>query len=121
MGINQRKCKKNLQARAEFKVGKKLGSGMRILNSYWVGQDGMYKWYEVILIDWMSRPVRNDPKLSWICGKAHKRRDARGVTSAARKSRGLRVKGHGAEKVRPSRQQSYRRRSTLKLRNKRPS
>ena len=45
-GVNQQKSSRNLQAIAEQRVGKKLGA-LRVLNSYWVGQDGLYKYYEV--------------------------------------------------------------------------
>merc|ERR1719341_1439662 len=31
-------------------VGRRL-KGLRVLNSYWVGQDSTYKYYEVIMID----------------------------------------------------------------------
>ena len=41
---------RNLRSIAEERVGKKLGE-LRVLNSYWVGQDGTYKYFEVILID----------------------------------------------------------------------
>lgn len=36
----------NLQER----VGRRCG-GLRVLNSYWVGQDSTYKFYEVIMVD----------------------------------------------------------------------
>lgn len=31
-------------------MGKRCGN-LRVLNSYWVNQDGVYKYYEVILVD----------------------------------------------------------------------
>merc|ERR1711988_278566 len=45
-GINQMKSRKNLRSIAEERVGRKMGA-LRVLNSYWVGQDGTYKFYEV--------------------------------------------------------------------------
>ncbi|MCK5341892.1 MAG: 50S ribosomal protein L15e, partial [Candidatus Heimdallarchaeota archaeon] len=50
-----------------------------------------------------SHPViKADPKINWICEKTNHRRVFRGLTSAGKKTRGLRNKGHGAEKIRPS-------------------
>ncbi|MCK4859636.1 MAG: 50S ribosomal protein L15e, partial [Candidatus Omnitrophica bacterium] len=48
--------------------------------------------------------------INWIFKNKHKGRVFRGLTSAARKSRGLRNKGKGAEKLRPSRTANIKRR-----------
>ena len=71
-----------------------------VLNSYEVAKDGIYYWYEVILIDKAHPVIRADKNINWITEKQHTRRVHRGLTSAARKSRGLRRKGKGAEKIR---------------------
>ena len=47
--------------------------------------------------------IKADKKLNWIGKGANKRRVTHGLTSAAKKSRGLSKKGKGAEKIRPSR------------------
>eukprot|EP00666_Eupelagonemidae_sp_cell4sb_P008027 gene8027-17402_t len=44
-GVNQLKNKKNTQSIAEEKVGRAYGN-IRVINSYWVNEDGTYKWYE---------------------------------------------------------------------------
>ncbi len=75
---------------------------MEVLNSYWVGKDGMYHFYEVILVDPAHPAVVNDPKINWISAFPSRRRVLRGKTSAGQKGRGLMYKGKGAEKVRPS-------------------
>ncbi len=80
-----------------------------VLNSYWVGQDGNYFWYEIILVDRASPTIMADPTINWICNQ--KGRAARGLTSAGKHTRGLRNKGKGAEKLRPSRS-AYIRRKT---------
>merc|ERR1719334_586413 len=49
-GINQIKHTKNTQHMAEERVGK-MCPNMRVLNSYWVTEDGNSKWFEVILVD----------------------------------------------------------------------
>lgn len=93
--------KMNYQWVAEQRVQKKYPN-MEVLNSYWLGKDGMNFFYEVILVD-PSRPeIKADKNINWILSKKHKARVYRGLTSAARKSRGLRKKGMRAIKVRPS-------------------
>jgi len=101
MGMVKYSPKKSLQWIAEEKAARKFPN-LEVLNSYWVGEDGMYKWFEVIMVDPHHPVIKADPKINWIAGKAHKGRVFRGLTSAGRKSRGLRNKGKGAEKIRPS-------------------
>ncbi len=74
-----------------------------VLNSYWVGEDGKNKWYEIIMVDINHPEVLSRKHLKWVSNPANKGRVFRGLTSSAKKSRGLRHKGKGAEKVRPSR------------------
>lgn len=114
-GVTGLKHEKNLRAIAEQRVGAKL-KGLRVLNSYWVGQDAMFKFFEVILADPGHNAIRNDARMNWICDAVHKRREARGLTSAGRQSRGLRVKGDRDNKVRPSRRANYLRRNRVVLR-----
>ena len=90
---------KNYQSIAEERAADKYPN-CEVLNSYLVMQDGIYNWYEVILVDKASPSVLKDKDIKWIADKQHKRRVFRGLTSAAKKSRGLRRKGKGAEKLR---------------------
>ena len=94
-GITEIKFKRSLKSVAEERAGRKNG-GLRVLNSYWVNQDATFKYYEVIMIDPNHVSIRNDPRINWICNPVHKHRERRGLTSAGRKHRGLRVKGHRA-------------------------
>ena len=94
------------QAVAEQRASKKYPN-CEVLNSYYVGQDGLNFWYEIILVDRVHPAILSDKKLNWISTK--KGRVNRGLTSAGRKSRGLRNKGLGAEKVRPSMRANKRR------------
>lgn len=96
-GIFQLKPTKNLQAIAEGRVGKKL-SNLRVLNSYWVGQDSSYKYFEVILLDPSCKNIREDPKFNWICKPTMKHRECRGLTAASKRSRGI-GKGKGYNKT----------------------
>ena len=114
-GVIGLKMKKSLRAVAEQRVGKKLGN-LRVLNSYWVGQDSTFKFYEVILVDPSHKAIRRDPKINWIARPVMKRRDERGLTSAGKKFRGLRKKGVADNKNRPSKNANYKRRKWLSLR-----
>jgi large subunit ribosomal protein L15e len=75
---------------AEEKATRKF-SNLEILNSYYVGEDGQYKWFEVILVDPHHPNIKADPKINWITSSKHRRRVFRGLTSAGKKSRGLRA------------------------------
>lgn len=92
---------KNYQWIAEERVQKKYPN-MEVLNSYWVGQDENYYWYETILVDIYHPQIMADKKINWIVPNTHTNRVSRGLTSAGKRSRGLRYKGQGTEKVRPS-------------------
>jgi len=91
--------KKSLQRIAEERTNRKFPN-LEVLNSYWVASDGRSKYFEVILVDTHHPSIRLDPDINWICEDTHRRRVYRGLTSAARKGRGLRNKGKGSEKAR---------------------
>jgi len=92
---------KSIQRIAEERVAKRYPN-MEVLASYWIGEDGMHKFYEVILVDPNHPAIRADPKINWICEPQHRGRAYRGLTPAGKKGRGLMYKGRGSEKVRPS-------------------
>jgi large subunit ribosomal protein L15e len=92
--------KMNYQWIAEQRANQKFRN-LEVLNSYPIGKDGVYYFYEVILVDKERPEIKNDKKMKWISTPSHKGRVFRGLTSAARKSRGLRNKGKEL-KVRPS-------------------
>ena len=115
IGITGLKNSKNSRSIAEEAVGRKV-LALRVLNSYWVGQDAVFKFYEVICVDTSHNAIRNDPKINWICEDVHKRREARGLTSAGKKHRGLRAKGDRDNHKRPSVRASYKRRNRISLR-----
>ncbi|KHJ87794.1 ribosomal L15, partial [Oesophagostomum dentatum] len=87
-GVNELKFARSKQAIAEDRAGRRLGS-LRVLNSYWVGEDSTYKFYEVILIDPFHKAIRRNPDTQWITKPVQKHRELRGLTSAGKKSRGL--------------------------------
>ena len=75
---------KSLQRIAEEKVASRFPN-LEVLNSYWVGEDGSYKYFEVLLFDPNHPAVRSDSSISLICGQ--RGRVYRGLTSAGKKSR----------------------------------
>ncbi|KAB0370153.1 hypothetical protein FD755_018115 [Muntiacus reevesi] len=88
---------------------------LRVLNSYWVGEDATYRFFEVILIDPFHKAIRRNPDTQWITKPVHKHREMRGLTSADRKSRGL-SKGHKFHHtIGGSRRAAWRRRNNLQL------
>ncbi|MHA1268663.1 MAG: 50S ribosomal protein L15e [Candidatus Helarchaeota archaeon] len=100
-GVSKITMRKNLRGIAEERAARKYPN-LEVLNSYWIGEDGKHKWFEVIMVDPHHPVIKNDPKINWICEKQHKKRVFRGLTGAGKKSRGLYHKGIGAEKLRPS-------------------
>lgn len=100
-GISKITTAKNLQTIVEERAAKRYPN-LEVLNSYWVGEDGKRKWYEIIMVDPHHPVIKSDPKINWICEAHHKGRAHRGLTSSGKKGRGLRKKGKGAEKVRSS-------------------
>lgn len=81
--------KKSAKLIAEERAARKY-TNLEVLNSYYVGEDGVYKWYEVIMVDKNSPSIRSDKDINWITEKQHRRRVFRGLTSAGKKMRGLR-------------------------------
>ncbi|MGB9676393.1 MAG: 50S ribosomal protein L15e [Candidatus Bathyarchaeales archaeon] len=101
MGVKKFKPAKSLRLIAEERAARKFPN-LEVLNSYWVGEDGRSKWFEVIMVDPHHPAIKADKDIGWIAQKQHKKRVFRGLTSAGKKVRGLRLKGRGAEKFRPS-------------------
>lgn len=72
---------------AEQRVAHKF-MGLEVLNSYQIGKDGMNFFYEVICVDPNRPEIKNDKKMNFIL--QGRRRALRGLTSAAKKTRGFR-------------------------------
>jgi len=87
------------QAVAENRAVQKYPN-CEVLNSYYVGEDGISKWFEVIMADRTHPSVINNPNYSWL--QDARARGFRGITSAGRKLRGLRIKGKGLPHFRSS-------------------
>ncbi len=115
MGVKKYKLAKSLRLIAEERAARRFPN-LEVLNSYWVWEDGRYKWFEVIMVDPSHPVIESDRDVGWICENAHRGRVFRGLTSAGKEVRGLRRKGRGAEKVRPSRSAVLKRKEK-KIRN----
>ena len=102
MGVKKYKPAKSMRLIGEERTAKKFPN-LEVLNSYWVAEDGRSKWFEIIMVDPHNPVIKADKEINWITQKQHHKRVFRGLTSAGKKIRGLRRKGRGAEKVRPSR------------------
>ncbi|KAG8894931.1 60S ribosomal protein L15 [Tulasnella sp. 403] len=111
-GVTKLKYRRSLRAVAEQRVGKRCGN-LRVLNSYWVGEDSIFKFFEVILIDPSHKAIRRDARINWICAPVHKRRDARALTAAGKKNRGI---GRGPRHSQFPRRKTWKRHNTLSLR-----
>jgi large subunit ribosomal protein L15e len=87
MGVYGYAPAKSTRLIAEERAARKYPN-MEVLNSYYVAEDGVYKWYEVILVDRSHPAVCKDKELGWIC-RTGRGRVFRGLTSAGRRMRGL--------------------------------
>lgn len=76
----------SIQRISEQKASKKY-LNCEVVNSYLVGEDGKYKYYNVILASKTQPEVKKDPQLKNIV-KVNARAE-RGLTSASKKGRGL--------------------------------
>jgi large subunit ribosomal protein L15e len=64
---------------AEMRSAKKYPN-LEILGSYYVGMDGRYKWFEVIMVDPERPEIKKDKNISWITKRQHRGRVFRGLT-----------------------------------------
>ena len=114
-GINEIKFRRSLRSVAEERVGRRCAN-LRVLNSYWVNHDSTFKYYEVICVDPQHNAIRNDPRINWIANPVHKHRELRGLTSIGRQGRGLRKRGHKANKIiGGSHRANWKKHNTLRL------
>jgi len=58
---------------------------LEVLNSYYVGEDGEYKWYEVIMVDPNEPSILSREEYAWIAAKKHRKRALRGLTPRNRR------------------------------------
>jgi large subunit ribosomal protein L15e len=97
----RKNLKMNYKWIAEQRVAKKYPN-LEVLNSYQIGKDGKNYFYEVILLDPERPEIKSDSTKNWVGKPANRGRVFRGLTSAGKKSRGLRATKSKSHKVRPS-------------------
>jgi len=88
MGVNKLTRILSIKSIAEQRAARKYPN-LEVLNSYYVGEDGMKKYFEIILVDPSHPSIKSDKDLNWLC-RISPGRAFRGLTSSQRKSRGLR-------------------------------
>ena len=84
----RKNLKMNYQWIAEQRAARKYRN-LEVLNSYLIGKDGVHYFYEVILVDPERPEIKADKTISWIGKPENRGRVFRGLTSAAKKARGL--------------------------------
>ena len=88
MGVYGFAPAKSLQLIAEERAARKYPN-LEVLGSYYVGEDGLYKYFEVVLIDPHHPAIKADKDINWITQPSQRRRVFRGKTAAGRRMRGL--------------------------------
>ena len=96
MGVKKFKLAKSLKLIAEERTGKKFPN-LEVLNSYWVGEDGRSKWFEVILINKTVLSLQHNFRTekakranqNIVNLASQKRRVNRGLTAAGKRVRHL--------------------------------
>jgi LSU ribosomal protein L15E len=89
MGVYGYSPSKGYRWIAEERAARKFPN-LEVLGSYYVGEDGLYKYYEIIMVDPNHPVIKADPNLKWLQDPANRKRVFRGLTSAGKKARGLR-------------------------------
>jgi large subunit ribosomal protein L15e len=97
---NKKVLKMNYKWIAEQRAQRKF-KNLEVLNSYNLAKDGRHYFYEVIMLDPKRPEIKNNKKTKFIASPKNKKRVLRGLTSAGKKSRGLRDKSP-MNKSRPS-------------------
>lgn len=88
MGVYGYASEKSSQLVAEERANRKFPN-LEVLGSYYVGEDGMYKYFEVVLVDPRHPAVLSDSDINWISHPSQRGRVFRGKTMAGRRMRGL--------------------------------
>jgi large subunit ribosomal protein L15e len=67
MGVKKYTPAKSKRLMAEERAARKYPN-LEVLNSYWVWQDGQYKWFEIILVDPSHPAIKSDKDVGWVAG-----------------------------------------------------
>ena len=67
MGVKKHTPAKSIKLIAEERVARKYPN-LEVIGSYWVWEDGISKWFEIILVDPDSPSIKTDKDMGWISG-----------------------------------------------------
>ncbi len=67
MGVKKFTPAKSKRLIAEERAARKYPN-LEVLNSYWVWEDGQYKWFEVVMVDPSHPAIRSDKDVGWVAG-----------------------------------------------------
>ena len=101
MGTTKITPSRSRQWIAEERAARKFPN-LQVLGSYYIAEDGKNLWYEIVFVDPEHPRIREDHRINWVSQPSQKGRVFRGLSPAGKTSRGLRNRGKGAEKLRPS-------------------
>ena len=77
-GLVRYTSEKSLRKIAEQRVQKKYPN-LEVIGSYCLCEDGISKWFEVILVDPNNPEIKKDKNVKWVTEKQHGRRVLRGL------------------------------------------
>lgn len=68
MGVTKFTPAKSKRLIAEERAARKYPN-LEVLNSYWVWQDGRYKWFEIVMVDPSHPAIKSDKDVGWVAGR----------------------------------------------------
>lgn len=68
MGVTKYTPAKSIKLIAEERVARKFPN-LEVIGSYWVWEDGLSKWFEVIMVDPNQPGIKKDRNLGWVARK----------------------------------------------------
>jgi large subunit ribosomal protein L15e len=68
MGVKKFTPAKSKRLIAEERAARKYPN-LEVLNSYWVWEDGQYKWFEIVMVDPSHPAIKSDKDVGWVTGK----------------------------------------------------
>jgi large subunit ribosomal protein L15e len=68
LGVKKFTPAKSKRLIAEERAARKYPN-LEVLNSYWVWEDGQYKWFEIVMVDPNHPAIKTDKDVGWIAGR----------------------------------------------------
>lgn len=86
MGVKKLTRNKSIQSMAEVKASKKFAN-CEVLGSYLAGEDGVSKFFDVVLVEPENPSIKADKNFKWLAWTPQRGKAERGLTSAGKKGR----------------------------------